>query len=77
MNYVTVQQAQDFGMDLREEMLLLHDAAAEDDFLGRDLKNLTDAGLGNVIRERIPKRMIIAEFISGFPESILNRRAAA
>ena len=52
MNYVTVQQAQDFGMDLREEMLLLHDAAAEDDFLGRDLKNLTDAGLGDVIRER-------------------------
>ena len=64
-------------MDLREEMLLLHDAAAEDDFLRRDLKNLTDAGLGNVIRERIPKRMIIAEFISGFPEAILNRRAAA
>lgn len=64
-------------MNLREKMLLLHDAAAEDDFLGRDLKNLTDAGLGDVIRERFPERMIIAELISGFSEAILDRRPAA
>ena len=72
MDDVAVQEPLDFGADLREKMTLVHDAAAENDFFRRNLQDLADAGLSDVIRERVPERVIFSEFIARFTETVLN-----
>ena len=74
MAEVAVQQSTGLFADHREEECLLHDAAAQDDFLRREGAHGVRAELRQVFALQRPGRVLRRELVSGNAPAFLDRR---